>query len=75
MPTSLDVEFSNEFGVGLKAGEKSARLMPTSDLFLSIQGRVEVDEPNADFSIPAALFKVDRWNANFRFDFVRTRLS
>ena len=65
MSTSLDAEFSVELDVGLKAGEKWVRLMPTLDLFLSIQGRFEVDEPNADFSIPAVLFIVDRRFAKF----------
>ena len=73
MSTSLEVEFSKEFGVGLKEGEKLARLMPTSNFVLTVQGIVEVDEPNANFSIPVALFIVDRGNANFRFDFVHTR--
>ena len=75
MPTSLDAEFSKEFGVSLKAGEKSVRLMPTSNFILIVQARVEVDEPNADFSIPVALFIVSRGNADFRFVFVHTRQS
>ena len=73
MPTSLDVEFSVELGIGLKAGEKSAWLMLTSNFILTVQARVEVGEPNAEFSIPTTLFIVGRWNVDFRFGFVYTR--
>ena len=75
MPTSLDAEFSKEFEVGLKEREKSVRLMPTSNFILTIQARFEVGESNADFSIPIALFIVDRGNVDFRFVFICTRQS
>ena len=65
MPTSLDAEFSVELDVGLKEGEKSARLTLTSIFVLTVQARIEVGEPNADFSIPAALFIVGRGFADF----------
>ena len=39
--------------------------MSTSDLFFFIQGRVEVGELNADFSISGALFIVGRGFADF----------
>ena len=72
MPTFLDAEFSVELGIGLKAGEKSARLMPTSNFVLTVQARIEVGEPNVDFSILAVLFIVSRGNVDFKFFSIRT---
>ena len=72
MPTSLDAEFSVELSVGLKAGEKLARLTLTSNFVLTVQARIEVGEPNANFGILAAQFIVGRGNADFKFFSIRT---